>query len=104
MKALVLEIYEKGVDHHGNVAYLDGGEFFYPEALADEDARETRLTGPELAAEYWRADGDATLATEGIGVTNLGTWSQREAATLGRLRVLERFAILPHYDEATDRG
>lgn len=66
--------------------------------LAGEDKR---LEDPELAAEYWRADGDATLTTEGIGVTNLGTWSQREAATISRLCTLERFATLPHYDEET---
>jgi hypothetical protein len=52
-----------------------------------------RLTGPELAAEYWRAYRDD------LSVAFYG-WDEGQRETdWDMVETLERFAALPHYDE-----
>ena len=52
---------------------------------ADRMAKEKRLTGPELAADYW-------LAMSGL-LYGHGKVARKQRDTL------RRFATLPHYDE-----
>lgn len=67
------------------------------------EMKSKRLTGAELAAEYWRADGDQFAICEGITWEGqVGEWPTGEKAALHRQRILERFATMPHYDEVTE--
>lgn len=62
-----------------------------------------RLTNAELAAEYWRADGDQFAICEGITWEGqVGEWPTGEKAALHRQRILEQFVTLPHYDEVPE--
>ncbi|QSZ53293.1 hypothetical protein [Paenarthrobacter ureafaciens] len=58
-----------------------------------------RLTGPELAAEFWHASQVATYARARID-WGLDNWSGISADRAEDIEhVLQRFAELPHFDE-----
>lgn len=61
---------------------------------------EKRLTPPELAAEYWRKNGDFESCAEGYTTANDGYTFAWEGVEASRLNTVRRFATCPHYDEA----
>ena len=87
-----LQIFEK---HPTADAYWVGG-FYSPYALV---STEKRFRDAELAAEWWRQDSffkTAWRRTENYpGEKGLIAARERE---FDRLRVIERFATLPHFD------
>ena len=77
------EIYEK---HPHADAYRVGG-FYSPYCLVSTDKR---FSDAELAAEWWRANGDVMAADHDDDIF----------AALNRKRAIARAMNLPHYDEA----
>jgi len=71
--------------------------------FAGDEYPEKRLTDAELAAEYWRHNGDTDAVCEGLRVKTFGGLIANgllaEDLMKARLATLERFATLPHYDE-----
>lgn len=55
-----------------------------------------RFSDPELAAEYWRQNGDADLCSEGYRYGAYGREFESEEIENARLQALHRFATLPH--------
>lgn len=55
-----------------------------------------RFSDAELAAEYWRHNGDADLCSEGIRYGAYGRELESEEVENERLATLHRFATLPH--------
>lgn len=92
-KPLELTVFLRDEEHD----YRHPLGFWIPEADADHWVEAKRLTDAELAAEHWcyctgwfaavRSDDDYD-----------GAPATRELAR--RATILERFATLPHYDEA----
>lgn len=86
----------------------DAGDYTDPEhgyRIHQEDVEvfvyQKRLTNAELAAEYWRNEGELNSLSEGYswdGITD--GWPADEGKA--RDQALERFATLPSYDEVPE--
>jgi len=87
-----LQIFEK---HPTADAYRVGG-FYSPYALVSQDKR---FSDAELAAEYWRKNGDFESCAEGYSVANDGYSYEWEHVEAARLSIIRRFATIPHFDE-----
>lgn len=61
-----------------------------------EPALPKRFTEAELSAEYWRKNGDFTMACEGYRSGSDGYVYADEESERRRLEALERFASTPH--------
>ena len=95
-KPLELTVYPKGTDPYGTPVYLDGGEFGWRESDVDRWARAKHLTGPELAAEFWRV----TFLHENSLAQNDGYDGATETVAYRRQwMTLNRFATHDHYDQ-----
>lgn len=68
-------------------------------------AQDKRFTDAELAAEYWRHDGDTSAVYEGLRVETwggeAGTGDAAEKVMKHRLETLEQLATIPHHDQET---
>ena len=89
MKPLELHIYDK---HPDADAYRVGG-FYSPYCLVSKDKR---FRPGELAAEYWMASSRMNRML-GYRDSSALLEAQKDAE---KMDVLDRFATLPHYDEA----
>ena len=90
-KPLELIIYPKSIGRYGEAVYTDAdGEWAYREADCDRYAEARRLNDADLAAEYWRAKYTGLYAETHGGLSD----TNRE-----KVRTVERFYILPSYDE-----
>lgn len=88
---MTLELFEK---HPEADAYRVGGAY-QPYAVVAVDKR---FTDAELAAEWWRSEHDYERAFHGMCYL-CGNWDPNKFSTYERVAVMERFALLPHYDE-----
>ncbi|MGN6653828.1 MAG: hypothetical protein ACTHJ9_00635 [Rhodanobacter sp.] len=99
MKALELQTFHLWDSGDGTFyADIPGAE--WPERVGYALTRK-RLTDTEVAAEYWRAELDWALITEGyrwLGICE--GWSADEASAKGRDQALRRFATMPHAFDA----
>ena len=96
MRALELTVYE--CDEDGD--YLDPQGYFHAQGIVDVHARVKRLTDAELAAEWQYQDNRCGQKCEGYGVAHDGSSMGSEEDEIEKLRIVYRFATLPHYDEA----
>lgn len=94
-----LTIYPKHPDMD-DTYYIDGA--WAPACITAQDKR---FTEAELAAEYWRHDGDTSAVYEGLRVETwggeVGTGDAAEKVMKHRLNTLEQLASLPHHDQET---
>lgn len=88
-----LQIFEK---HPTADAYYVGGSFS-PYASV---GRDVRFTDAELAAEWHYQDNRCGQRLEGYRVAHDGSEMGYEEDEIEKLRVLYRFATLPHHDAA----
>lgn len=81
------------------LAYYFPDRGFILTQKAEEMARAKRFTDTELAAEYWRAQGDESIICEGYSWTEMcGGWQVSEFDATQRASTIRRFATLPSYD------
>lgn len=103
MKPLELTVYppldaleQKSV----RLAKSTGLAIFHTPPAGFFEMKAKRLTNAELAAEYWRAQSDESVITEGYSWAEMcGGWNSEEYETCQRAKTLLRFAALPHYDQ-----
>jgi len=95
VKALELKVYgtHEISDGPGNVTKVyhdtDYGRNVY-DWKADQIGQNKRLTGTELAAEYWRAKHSGLLSEKHGGLSDVNR---------AKISTVERFYLTPHYDE-----
>lgn len=98
MKALELTVYPHVIDGGMDCIIDHEGTMRFHREL-DDFAADKCFTDAELAAEYQRGEFDYERAFHGMCYLS-GNWNPDKFATHERRATLERFATLPHYDEA----
>jgi len=89
------------LDRQGNVWYRWKDTLVLPQ-VADMYGERKRLTDPELGAILWfHVSREAQAEVMGWQTDHAQDWINTNQEECRIVRILERFAALPHYDEPT---
>jgi len=88
----------KILEKHPTLDAYRFGPSFTPYSIVAVDKR---FTDAELAAEWHYQDNRCGQVCEGYGVAHDGSSMGAEEDEIEKLRLVYRFATLPHYDEVT---
>lgn len=77
-------------------------DMLYPIAYAETKAKEKRFSDAELAAEFWRVNGNYDEVAEGYRIDYFPGHERTEEQLKEDWDTFLRFAEYPHYDEESD--